>query len=102
MTRTIRISMVAGLFLTALAPLPAHADKGAERLWKAKCASCHGADGKGQTEQGQKLKVADYTTAAWQKAHTKEQIKKGIIDGVKDKKTGEEVMKGYADPRRQD
>ena len=35
------------------------ADKKIERLWKAKCASCHGADGTAQTEKGKKMKVGD-------------------------------------------
>src|SRR3954465_4773377 len=37
------------------------ADPKAARAWKAKCASCHGADGAGQTDQGKKLKVDDMT-----------------------------------------
>jgi len=49
-------------------PLVARAevDKKVEKLWKTKCASCHGADGKAQTEQGQKLGVRDYTSPEWQ------------------------------------
>ncbi len=45
-------------------------DKKVERLWKSKCGSCHGADGKAQTEKGKKMKMEDYTTAEWQKAKT--------------------------------
>jgi mono/diheme cytochrome c family protein len=80
MRRLISISI---LFLSA-----AHADPASERLWKAKCGSCHGADGKGQTEQGKKMNVADLTTAAWQKEFTDDKIKAAINDGLKRDKAG--------------
>ena len=72
------------LSLASLLPLAARADvdKKVERTWKAKCASCHGADGKGQTEQGKKLGIKDYTSADWQKAKSDADLKKGIVDGV--------------------
>lgn len=59
-------------------------DKKTERTWKAKCASCHGAEGKGDTDQGKKLKVKDYTSAEWQASKTDDQLKKAIADGVPD------------------
>lgn len=42
--------------LAALLALPALAEDGAA-LYKAKCASCHGAEGKGDTPVGKALKV---------------------------------------------
>ncbi len=70
-------------------PQAAAADSaGAERLWKAKCASCHGKDGAGKTEKGQKMKVADMTTAAWQKEVTDEKIIKSMTDGIDTTKDG--------------
>jgi len=60
----------------------AQADKKVERTWKSKCSSCHGADGKGHTDQGKKMKVADYTSSAWQKSKTDDDLKKAIADGV--------------------
>ncbi|MFZ5440557.1 MAG: c-type cytochrome [Myxococcota bacterium] len=73
-------------------------DKKTERLWKAKCASCHGMDGKGQTDKGKKMKVADYSTADWQKGRTDEQIKKAILEGVKAEKDGvKQEMDAYKD-----
>src|SRR5690348_1236066 len=82
----------AALALTVAIPLlaRAEADKKAEKLWKSKCATCHGADGKAQTEQGKKLGVLDYSDPAWQKAHSDEEIRKGIAEGVKG-------MDGYKD-----
>ena len=50
-----------------LAAAHAEVDKKTERTWKAKCASCHGANGKGQTDQGKKMGIADYTAADRQK-----------------------------------
>ena len=40
--------------------------KKTERAWKAKCAACHGAGGKGDTDKGKALKIEDMTTAAFQ------------------------------------
>jgi mono/diheme cytochrome c family protein len=58
-------------------------DKKTQRTWKAKCASCHGGDGKGDTDQGKKMKVEDMTTAAFQSHVTDAQIRKAIADGYK-------------------
>lgn len=90
--------MWAAALAAALVPLAgrAEADKKTERTWKAKCASCHGADGKGQTEQGQKMAIADYTDPAWQKSKTDAEIKKAITDGVNREKAGKkQEMDGY-------
>jgi mono/diheme cytochrome c family protein len=65
------------------APLFAHADPATERLWKAKCGSCHGADGKAQTEQGKKMKIADMSSAEWQAKFDDAKIKAAISDGLK-------------------
>src|SRR3954447_15037395 len=72
----------------------AEVDKKAERNWKAKCASCHGADGKGQTDQGKKMQLADMTTPAWQKTWTDAKIKQVIENGVK---KGDAEMSAYKD-----
>ena len=82
------------LALICAASARAEVDKKAERNWKGKCASCHGADGKGQTDQGKKMKVEDLTAASWQKGKTDAQIKKAIEDGAK---KGDAVMEGYKD-----
>jgi mono/diheme cytochrome c family protein len=63
------------------------ADKKVERMWKAKCSGCHGMDGKGQTEKGKKMKVADMTTPEFQKG-TDDDFKKLINEGVKVEKDG--------------
>ncbi|MCF7674802.1 MAG: cytochrome c [Akkermansiaceae bacterium] len=61
----------------------------AAATYAAKCASCHGKDGKGQTTMGKKMKVLDYTTAEGQKW--------ADADGVKVILEGKGKMKGYKD-----
>ena len=64
--------------------------------WENHCAKCHGADGKGQTKAGRKLKVKDYTDAAVQAAMTDEEMIKATADGVFGD-DGKEKMKAYKD-----
>ena len=68
-------SWVAGITVVAvvLAKLvflsrPAQADGGAaEATYKARCAMCHGPDGKGQTATGKMMKVKDFSFEEVQK-----------------------------------
>jgi cytochrome c6 len=71
------------------------ADAKTVRTWKAKCASCHGAEGKGDTEQGVKMKLPDMTKPQWQKENSDEKMKQAILNGVK--KEGTEGMDSYKD-----
>ena len=96
MTPTARWSLILALAGSLAGGTALGADKKIERVWKSKCSSCHGQDGKGQTEKGKKMKIADYTTAEWQKSRTDDQIKKGINDGVKTEKDGvKQEMEGF-------
>jgi cytochrome c6 len=61
--------------------------------WDNLCASCHGADGKGQTKMGKKLKLHDYTDAKVQAELKDEAMIKATADGVT--VDGKERMKGY-------
>ena len=104
MTRTGRWSLVGALAASLAAgaafagDAPAEPDKKTERLWKAKCSSCHGMDGKAQTAKGKEMKVADYSTPAWQKGRDDAQLKKAIVEGVKAEKDGvKQEMEGYGD-----
>ena len=73
-----------------------------DRLFRAKCASCHGPDGKGQTEQGQKMATADMTTGEWQLI-TDDKIKAAIGDGLKRDKNGvKQEMEAYKSKLRPD
>lgn len=60
------------------------------RPYKAKCASCHGEDGVGNTEAGKKAKVEDITKKKFDEAA----FKKAILEGVKDK-AGKQTMDPY-------
>ena len=62
--------------------------------WENHCAKCHGMDGKGQTNAGKKLKLKDYTSAAFQAEATDEHMTTAINDGTKDK-AGKETMKAF-------
>lgn len=55
----------------------------AAKVWKAKCKSCHGEDGKGQTKMGQKESIDDLSDAGWQKRHSDEKIRTVIAEGSK-------------------
>jgi len=67
----------------------------ASENWENSCASCHGADGKGQTKQGKKLKLRDYTDAKVQAELKDDEMVKAILEGVKE--NGKERMKGFKD-----
>jgi mono/diheme cytochrome c family protein len=78
-------------------------DPRTERAWKAKCASCHGDDGKAATEQGKKMGMGDITQAAWQKEFTDEKIKSVVTDGFKREKNGKhQEMDSFKDKLRPD
>jgi len=76
--------VAASVLLSATAMAQADPKK-AERGWKSKCASCHGATGKGDTEKGQQLKIVDMTTPAFQ-AKPDSELKKAILEGVEKQK----------------
>jgi cytochrome c6 len=61
---TVGAMLLAGLmFLSA----PAKADDTAEATYKAKCVTCHGPDGKGETPTGKAMKAGDFASEAVQK-----------------------------------
>ena len=55
----------------------------AKEVYTQRCASCHGADGKGTGVAAAALnpKPRNYADAAWQKSVTDDQLKKAIIGG---------------------
>ncbi|MBL9214958.1 MAG: c-type cytochrome [Opitutaceae bacterium] len=92
MKPTTRIALFA--LAVPLAACVARAAPAAEN-WDNHCSSCHGADGKGQTKQGKKLKLRDYTDAKVQAEMTDAEMLRAILEGVKDKDSGKERMKPY-------
>ena len=55
----------------------------ARSLYVRKCSLCHGDDGKGKTKMGEKLKISDMTTAAWQGKKKDGDLKKVTREGNK-------------------
>lgn len=80
---------VAGVFTAGAAD--------AKAIWDKDCAKCHGAEGKGDTKMGQKLKVKDYTDAKVQAEMKDAEMVKAIKEGVKEKDTGKTQMKAFPD-----
>jgi len=90
MKNTTKIA-VAGLALALTTGL-SYAATAADN-WDNNCASCHGADGKGQTKTGKKLKLRDYTDAKVQADLKDDAMIKAVTDGVKI--DGKEKMKAF-------
>ena len=100
MKDTFKIGLVVAgaLLMGSVATTQAAPDKKIERLWKAKCASCHGADGKGQTEQGKKKGAEDMTSKEWQAARKDADMLKTLGEGFKKEKNGvKQEMEAYKD-----
>ena len=83
--RTALAAVLAALASASAFPRGASADTDPKtvRLWKAKCASCHGVDGRAKTETGEKLQIPDMTTAAFQKKVSDAEMKTAILEGFK-------------------
>lgn len=53
----------------------------AEQIYAARCARCHGEDGKAETRMGKSMGARDFTDAAWHKDTKDEDIFSTIKDG---------------------
>jgi len=85
------------LVIAGLAALLGSATLGAAPVtenWENLCQKCHGADGKGQTKVGKKLKLKDYTDAKVQAEMTDADMAKYINEGANDD-AGKEKMKAF-------
>lgn len=74
-----RLVLVLAIIATLLAPMALFAADGAA-VYKAKCASCHGPDGKGETAIGKSMKLKSLASADVQKT-TDADLTKVISDG---------------------
>ena len=81
-------------FCFFIAGAAGHAAPAAEN-WENNCTKCHGADGKGETKIGKKLKLKDYSDAAVQAKMTDVDMAKAITDGVIE--GDKERMKAFKD-----
>jgi mono/diheme cytochrome c family protein len=88
-----------GLVAAALAPPAGYkVDKKIKRLFDAKCASCHGEDGRGKTELGLEMGIADMTKAAYWQDLTLERARQEVLEGLKRTKDGKlQEMKPFKD-----
>jgi hypothetical protein len=105
----IRLLAPACFLLTALLSQPLFAEglsppagykpaKKIVRLFEAKCATCHGDDGRAKTETGQEMALGDMTKAAYWKAVTLEGARKAVLEGIKRTQNGvEQEMKPFKD-----
>jgi mono/diheme cytochrome c family protein len=87
------------LLADSLAPPPGYkADKKVKRLFEAKCATCHGDDGRAKTEVGLEMGIADMTKAAYWNDLTLEVARKEVLEGLKRTVKGkEQEMKPFKD-----
>jgi cytochrome c6 len=63
--------------------------------WENTCAACHGVEGKGDTRQGKKLKLKDYTDQASLAGMSDEELIRIVTEGVT--VDGKQRKKGYKD-----
>ncbi|WP_224243134.1 c-type cytochrome [Hyalangium gracile] len=75
-----RFALVLALSLSATV----YAEDTSADIWKAKCKSCHGEDGKAKTKMGEKEKIPDMSNPDWKKRHSDEKIRDAITNGSKD------------------
>ena len=95
-------SITAASFLVGATAFAQTDPKKVERAWKAKCSSCHGAAGKGDTEKGQQMKIADMTSAEFQ-ARKDDEFRNAILNGVQEgegrREAGDGLLQGRPDAR---
>ena len=89
-----KLKAIVLILVMTLAPVAFAADGAA--IYKAKCASCHGADGKGQSPMGKKMNLRDLGSPEVQKQTDRElydwtAVGKGKMPGYKDKLSDEEI-----------
>ena len=81
------------LLSLSLATVVQAEEETAAETWTAKCKSCHGPDGKAQTQMGKKEAIGDISLPAWQGAHSDADIRRVIAEGSEKNKK----MKAYKD-----
>jgi cytochrome c553 len=80
-----------------LSPPPGYKpDKKIVRLFEAKCATCHGEDGRAKTLEGREMGMADMTKAAYWKELTLEKARTSVSEGISRTRDGKvQEMKPY-------
>ena len=75
---------------------PETARRKTARLWNAKCATCHGKDGKAHTVMGEKLNLPDMSNQAWQTKFDDAKLKQLIIEGKQSRDNPTPEMGSFA------
>ncbi|MFO0658080.1 MAG: c-type cytochrome [Polyangia bacterium] len=89
-----KVLIIASLLSFALSASADENDPRVKRAWKAKCASCHGEDGKGDTEQARKKfggPLRDLTDPKVQESFKDADLKDSITKGKTVQKDGKEL-----------
>jgi len=87
-----RLARLIAIVAVLIIPMESFAADGAA-IFKGKCATCHGADGSGNTPMGKTLKIKDLGSAEVQKADIQKSITdgKGKMPAYKGKLTDDEI-----------
>ncbi len=96
MNAWVPIAMLVLAIAIAASPAAGQGDAAGADVYKAKCATCHGQDGSGNTPVGKSLQVADLRSAAVQSKSDAELIQsvtegKGNMPGFKGNITDDEI-----------
>lgn len=90
--RAVALPLLLGALLWACA---APRDPG-QRVWKRKCAACHGKDGAGRTKYARNRPFADLTDGRWKQGGDAASVRRSVADGVP--KTPMEGYEGKLSP----
>ncbi len=89
------LSVTALALLTASVSAAEAPDPATVATYNKLCAACHGKDGAGKTTMGRKVGAKDYTDPKVVAEMKDDQAIKQIKEGMKDPKTGKELMKPF-------
>lgn len=84
------LALVSCVCALLLYPALARAEEDISEVVRTKCQTCHGADGKANTEVGKEHNMNDLSNPRWHSAHTDDDIRDAITHGIPKTK-----MKGY-------
>ena len=75
------VCLIAGLGFRSVTTTASASAADARTTYNAKCAKCHGRDGRGKTTQGKRAHARDMTDGNWQNDVTDERLFNSITNG---------------------
>lgn len=81
MRNTLRITSLSIVLATGTLPSCAPESDPGVRIWRKKCASCHGADGTGRTRFAEGRPFADLTDGRWKRGSDRASLRRLVADG---------------------